>query len=77
MKLNIESKIKKESITKLVQKSVDVGKKVALNTKENVTCAIEKAKAAALMNKLKKLNPVFPQQFVSEDFNLPNIIMIV
>ncbi|MBQ2864922.1 MAG: hypothetical protein IJE90_00185 [Clostridia bacterium] len=77
MKLNIESKIKKESITKLVQKSVDVGKKVASSTKENVTYAIEKAKAAALMNKLKKLNPVFPQQFESEDFKLPNIVMIV
>ena len=44
MKLNIESKIKKESITKLVQKSVDVGKKVASSTKENVTYAIEKQK---------------------------------
>ena len=77
MKLNIQSKIPKVSITKLVQKSVDVGKKVVSSTKENVSCTIEKAKSAALMNKLKKLNPVFPQQFESEEFKLPNIIMIV
>ena len=77
MKINIESKIKKETIAGIVQKTVDTGKKVALSTKENVVCAIEKAKSASLMKKLKKLNPVFPQQFESEEFNLPNIIMIV
>ena len=29
------------------------------------------------MRKLKKLNPVFPDQYKSAEFNLPNIIMIV
>lgn len=77
MKINFENKIKKEAIAEMFQKTVDAGKKVALSTKENVVSAIEKAKSAALMNKLKKLNPVFPQQYESEEFKLPNVIMIV
>lgn len=77
MKINFENKIKKEAIAEVFQKTVDVGKKVALSTKGNVANAIEKAKGVALMSKLKKLNPVFPQQFEGEDFKLPNIIMIV
>jgi hypothetical protein len=77
MKSNFENKIKKEAIAEMFQKTVDAGKKVALSTKENVVSAIEKAKSAALMNKLKKLNPVFPQQYESEEFKLPNVVMIV
>ena len=77
MEKNIENKITKESITGIVKKTVDVGKKVALRTKENMTFAINKAKSASLMKKLKKLNPIFPQQYESAEFNLPNIIMIV
>lgn len=70
-------KINKEVISGMVKNAVDTGKKVALNTKENVVSVIEKTKSKLLMNKLKKLNPVFPEQFESEKFNLPNIIMIV
>lgn len=77
MKIDFEKKLNKEAITGIVQKTVVVGKKAALSTKENVALAIEKAKSAALMKKLKKLNPVFPQQFESEEFKIPNIIMIV
>ncbi len=77
MKINFESKINKEVLTGIVNKTVDAGKKVALTTKENVAGAIEKAKSASLMKKLKKLNPIFPEQFKSKDFNLPNVIMIV
>lgn len=77
MKINFENKIKKEAIAEMFQKTVDAGKKVALSTKENVVSAIEKAKSAALMKKLKKLNPVFPHQYESEEFKLPNVVMIV
>lgn len=34
-------------------------------------------KSDALLRKLKKLNPVFPDQYQSEAFNIPNMIMIV
>ena len=77
MKLSFENKINKEALTDLVQKTVDVSKKAAFSTKENVLNAIEKAKSAALMKKIKKLNPVFPQQYESKDFKIPNVIMIV
>ncbi len=79
MKLDFE-KLNKD-VNEIVQKTVDTGKKVTSDTKENVTNAIEKAKSDFLAKKskkqLKKLNPVFPEQFQSSEFNLPNIIMIV
>ncbi len=50
---------------------------MAVDTKKNVESAIEKAKNDSLEKKLKKLNPVFPEQNQSEDFNLPNMITIV
>lgn len=70
-------KTNKEILTGAVQKTIDTSKKVALSTKENIANAIGKAKSSFLMKKLKKLNPVFPKDFESEEFNLPNVIMIV
>lgn len=77
MKINFDKKKLAETTAEIVQKTVDTGKKVAVGTKKNVENAIEKAKSDALLRKLKKLNPVFPEQYQSEMFNLPNIIMIV
>ena len=67
----------KNSFDKLLQKTVGTSKKVAVSAKENVGTVIEKAKLGAMSRKLKKLNPVFPEQYRCEEFNLPNIIMIV
>ena len=44
MKINIQNKVKKESLTEILQKTVDASKKVATNTKENVVSEIEKSK---------------------------------
>ena len=77
MKINFDKKKFSETTAGIVQKTVDASKKVASGTKKNVENAIEKAKNDALLRKLKKLNPVFPEQYQSEMFNLPNIIMIV
>ena len=77
MKINIDKKKIAEATVEIVQKTVDVGKKVAVDTKKNVGSAIEKVKKDSMTKKLKKLNPVFPEQYHSETFNLPNMIKIV
>ena len=38
---------------------------------------VEKNKENSIKKKLEKLRPLFPEQFKSEDFHLPNIIKIV
>ncbi len=77
MKLQLDKKKIAETTTDLMSKTVGTGKKVAAVTKKNVTDAIDKAKSDSLMRKLKKLNPVFPDQYQSDEFHLPNIIKIV
>ena len=77
MKINFDKKKIAETTAEIVQKTVDTGKKVAVDTKKNVANAIEKVKNDSLAKKLKKLNPVFPEQYQSEEFNLPNMITIV
>lgn len=37
----------------------------------------EKNKNEALLRKIKKYNPLFPETYMSEAFNLPNMIQIV
>lgn len=77
MKINFDKKKITEATAGIVQKTVDTGKKVAVGTKKNVESAIEKVKNDSLAKKLKKLKPVFPEQYQSENFNLPNMITIV
>ena len=77
MKINFDKKKLAEATAEIVQKTVDTSKKVASDTKKNVGNVIERAKSDALLRKLKKLNPVFPDQYQSEAFNIPNMIMIV
>lgn len=71
---------KKESsevFSELTKKTVNVTKRVASELSKSLGNAVEVAKSASLRQKLKKLNPVFPDQYESEKFNLPNMIMIV
>ena len=77
MKVNFENKINRFAMSGIAQKTIETSKKVAKNTKDNVSDVIGRAKNAIIMNKLKKLNPVFPAEYKSEEFKLPNIIMIV
>ena len=77
MKINFDKKKLAEATAEIVQKTVDTSKKVASDTKKNVGNVIERAKSDALLRKIKKLNPVFPDQYQSEEFNIPNMIMIV
>lgn len=77
MKINFDKKKITEATAGIVQKTVDTGKKVAVGTKKNVESAIEKVKNDSLSRRLKKLNPIFPEQYQSTEFNLPNMITIV
>ena len=77
MKINFDKQKQAEKLTGLVSSTVDLGKKAAENTKNIAATLVEKSKNDSLMRKLKKYNPVFPDQYTSPAFNLPNMIVIV
>ncbi|MBE7019477.1 MAG: hypothetical protein E7413_06345 [Ruminococcaceae bacterium] len=66
-----------KTVSNIVQKTAGAGKKIAINTKQGFKNTIERAKEKSHQKKLKRLNPVFPEQYNSLDFHLPNVIMIV
>ena len=77
MKINFDKQKSVKAVTNLVNNTVDLSKKVASSTKDNVTNLVEKTKQRNIERKLRKLNPLFPEGFNSADFKLPNMIMIV
>ena len=77
MKIEFDKKKSAEALSGLVQSTVDFGKKAAVGAKVGVAAMVEKSKADSYTRRMKKYNPLFPDQYKSESFNLPNIIMIV
>ncbi|MBQ8518333.1 MAG: hypothetical protein IJ455_01850 [Agathobacter sp.] len=71
----------KNKTTELVQKTSETGKQVAVNIAENIQKSAlefsEKSKNDSYERRLKKYNPLFPEKYHSEKFNLPNMIIIV
>lgn len=77
MKIEFDKKKSAEALSGLLQSTVDFGKRAADDAKVGVTTMVEKAKADSYTRRLKKYNPLFPEQYKNENFNPPNIIMIV
>lgn len=64
-------------LSELVQNTVNFSKKTAADAKHGVVAMVEKSKANSFARRMKKYNPLFPEQYQSNSFNLPNVIMIV
>lgn len=77
MKIKFDKEKSAEALSGLVQSTVDFSKKAAADAKVGVAAMVEKSKADSYARRMKKYNPLFPEQYKSESFNLPNIIMIV
>ena len=77
MKIEFDKKKSAEALSGLVQSTVDFSKKAAADAKVGVAAMVEKSKADSYARRMKKYNPLFPDQYKSQSFNIPNIIMIV
>ena len=77
MKIYFDKEKSAEVISGLVHNTVDISKKAATSAKSNVLSMVEKTKNQTYARRLKKYNPIFAEQYSSESFNLPNMIMIV
>lgn len=67
----------KEGALVLSEKTSELGRKTVADIQKGAQHLTEKSKQDSYLRKLKKYNPVFPDVFKSENFNLPNMIMIV
>ena len=59
------------------KKTATMGKKLGDTVQHRVVALTEKAKADNYARRLKKYNPLFPEQYTADTFNLPNMIVIV
>ena len=77
MKNNLDKEQSHSIFSEIMQGAVDFGKKVATDAKTGVATMREKLQAAEYARLLKKYNPLFPEQYQSDSFHLPNIIVVV
>lgn len=68
---------KKFSMSNLIHRASDVGKKTVENIQNGAKAIAEKNKANNLNKKIEKYNPLFPNDYKCTDFKIPNVIAIV
>lgn len=56
--------------------ALKLSKKVAENVQQEAKVLSEKAKENSYERRMKKYNPLFPKEYKSKDFSLPNLIII-
>ena len=66
-----------EAINNLLQKTTDVSKKAFVAVQEGTAALSEKARQDSYARRLKKYNPLFPDEYKSDTFCIPNMIVIV
>ena len=76
MKINIDTKKGAEAVSGFLQKTSDLSKKTISDVQAGANDLSEKMKQDSYQRRLKKYNPLFPDVYQSESFNLPNMIMI-
>lgn len=76
MKINIDTKKGAEAVSGFLQKTSDLSKKTIADVQANAAALSEKTKQDAYLRRLKKYNPLFPDEYKSAEFNIPNMIMI-
>lgn len=59
------------------QKATDISKKAVDGVQKGAKALSEKSKNDSYARRMKKYNPLFPDAFRAENFNLPNMIAIV
>lgn len=76
MKINFDKKKNSETVAEILQRTSDISKKVAAGVQNSAKDIADKTKSDNYLRKLKKYNPLFPEQYQSESFNIPNIIIL-
>ena len=76
MKITINTKKGAEAVSGFLQKTSDKSKQAIADVQAGAVAISEKSRQDSYQRRLKKYNPLFPEVFHSEEFNIPNMIMI-
>ena len=77
MKITIDTTKGKEVLSKALQKTSEVGKKAVCDLHEGAKEFSEKQKQEAYLRRLEKYNPFFTDEYNSENFVFPGIVVFV
>lgn len=77
MAINFDPKKGAEKLTDFLQKTSDAGKKALEEAQKSAVAISEKAKEDSYQYRLKKYNPLFPDEYTATDFALPHLIVLV
>ena len=77
MAIRIDTKKGVEKLTSFLQKTSEVGKNAAESVQKSAANLSEKVKDANYQERLKKYNPLFPDEYTDCAFALPHLIVIV
>ena len=77
MKLKIDTKKSAEAVSIALQKTTELGKKAVGSVQQSAKALSDKSRADAYLRRMEKYNPVFLEQYESEEFHTPNMIIIV
>lgn len=76
MKISIDTKKGAEAVSGFLQKTSDRSRQAIADVQAGAIAISEKSKQDSYQRRMKKYNPVFPEVFHSENFNIPNMIVI-
>lgn len=77
MEIKIDTQKGTEKLTGLIKKASEVGKNVAENAQKGAVALSEKVKEDSYQRRLKKYNPLFAEEYTSNTFSLPCLIVVV
>lgn len=76
-KVPFDTKKGADAVSNALQKTSQFSKKVSVGVQKTAKDISDKTKNDSYLRKLKKYNPLFPDKYFSDDFNIPNMIVIV
>ncbi len=74
---SVEEKKKENLFSNIWKKTRDISKKAVDNIQKGTKAFVDQTKKNLHEQKVKKYNPLFPENFRNKDFHLPNVIEIV
>ena len=75
-KISFDTKKSTEAVKDIFNKATDAGKKAVEDVQQGAKVLSDKAKNDSYLRRMKKYNPLFPEQYKNSEFNIPNMIMI-
>ena len=77
MDIKIDTQKGAEKLKGILNKASDVGKNVVENAQKGTVALVDKVREENYQRRLRKYNPLFPEEYTSNGFALPRLIVVV